>query len=142
MIECHIRYVRYPNRASAGTVCPCDDDTFDIYVNTLFSESDQKEWLEHEIRHLEDDHFYTDKPIGQIEAEARGEIPCLPSETEWLYDPWGFPLEPMPPHSSGTKTIICYKNLNAIVGPWKKAGVLEKMLSFARSHNTGKPGNE
>lgn len=134
MIDYHVRYVRYPNRGSAGTVFPCDDDSFDIYVNTQFSEADQQEWLIHEIRHLEDDHFYTDKPIGQIEAEARGEIPCYPSESEWLYDPFGLPLEPMPPHAAGQKVIVEYNSPNAIVDMWKKAGLFDDLIAQAKPH--------
>lgn len=73
-----IRPLRFPNRANKALVCVNDDGTFDIYVNTLFSEAEQMEAVKHELRHIEDEHFYVDIPIQQAERQADGESLMLP----------------------------------------------------------------
>ena len=65
-----VRLVELP-RTVNGVTLPNDDGTFDIYLNSLLTEDEQKTALEHEIEHIIQDHFYNDvKPIRQIEAEA------------------------------------------------------------------------
>lgn len=65
-----VRPIELP-RTVNGVTLPNDDGTFDIYLNSLLTEDEQKTALEHEIEHIIQDHFYNDvKPILQIEAEA------------------------------------------------------------------------
>ena len=65
-----VRLVELP-RTVNGVTLPNDDGTFDIYLNSLLTEDEQKTALEHEIEHIRQDHFYNDvKPLRQIEAEA------------------------------------------------------------------------
>ena len=65
-----VRLVELP-RTVNGVTLPNDDGTFDIYLNSLLTEDEQKTALEHEIEHIIQDHFYNDvKPLRQIEAEA------------------------------------------------------------------------
>lgn len=125
--ECYFRLAELPATVP-GVVCPNDDGTFEVYINSRLSDDAQAKARQHEIDHIRDEHFYSDKPIGQIEAEARGDIPCIPTPDEWLYDPYGLPLEPMPVHPPGTKVIPLYSSPNAILGPWKKAGLINEII--------------
>ncbi len=90
-----VRYLPFPNRSVKAATFPNDDGTFDVYVNSLYPESVQKEALEHELRHIERGHFYSDAPIEEKEAEADGlavpaprrEVPVFSSPEElaaWL----------------------------------------------------------
>lgn len=67
-----VRLVPFPPSVDGVTV-PNDDGTFDVYINASHCEAKQKEALDHEIRHIFEDHFYQDtKSIERLEAEARG----------------------------------------------------------------------
>lgn len=70
-IDYWVRRVEFPNMASESVVVSHGDGTFTIYINTLFCEERQQECLEHELRHLEAEHFYRDDmSIQQIERQA------------------------------------------------------------------------
>lgn len=59
--------------ASESVVVSHGDGTFTIYINTRFSQERQEERLQHEIKHLTDEHFYRDDlSIQQIEHQADG----------------------------------------------------------------------
>ncbi len=92
-----VRYLPFPNRSVKAATFPNDDGSFDVYVNTLYPEAAQREALEHELRHIQLGHFYSDAPIGEKEAEADGrtseapaprrEVPVFPDEASlaaWL----------------------------------------------------------
>ena len=56
-----------------GVSVPNDDGTFDIYLNGNLCEARQQECLQHEIKHIIDDHFYQEnKTVSQLEQEANG----------------------------------------------------------------------
>lgn len=69
--EYFVRYVELPLKVDGVTI-PNDDNTFDIYINALHSEQRRKECLQHELRHILRDHFYTEKPVAVCEVEAGG----------------------------------------------------------------------
>ena len=70
-----VRYVDFPVTVKGVTI-PNDDGTFDIYINSVLCEEQQRECLEHELCHICKDHFYTDvKPIREVEREASGNRP-------------------------------------------------------------------
>lgn len=72
-IDYWVRYVDFPNMASESVVASHGDGTFTIYINTLFSLERQLDRLEHELRHLEKEHFYRDElTIEQVEHQADG----------------------------------------------------------------------
>lgn len=72
-IDYWVRYVDFPNMASESVVASHGDGTFTIYINTLFSLERQLDRLEHELRHLEKEHFYRDElTIAQVEHQADG----------------------------------------------------------------------
>lgn len=80
MIDYNVRVVPFPNRAVPALVTPNDDGTFDIYINGLLTEEQQKEALRHEVEHLEKDHFYKEEPVACMEAEANhAPVPPLPA---------------------------------------------------------------
>lgn len=58
------------------------DGTFDIWLNTNVSEAKQLAGLRHELKHLEDNHFFRDDlTLAEKEAIAWGireKIPCPP----------------------------------------------------------------
>lgn len=89
-----VRLVELP-RTVNGVTLPNDDGTFDIYLNSLLTEDEQKTALEHEIEHIIQDHFYNDvKPIRQIEAEADKKTVEPPKEKQ--------------------KRIMCFTSLDAL----------------------------
>ena len=68
-----VRYVQFPNMASESVAASHGDGTFTIYINTLFPPERQEERLRHELRHLEQEHFYRDGlTIRQLERQADG----------------------------------------------------------------------
>jgi hypothetical protein len=78
-----VRYVEFPNMASPSLASSNGDGTFTILINTLFSEERQQEGLEHELRHLEAEHFYRDdRSIASVEQEAAGHPPLPDVFTE------------------------------------------------------------
>ena len=91
-----VRLVELP-RTVNGVTLPNDDGTFDIYLNSLLTEDEQKTALEHEIEHIIQDHFYNDvKPIRQIEAEADKK-----------------------PDEQPQKKIMCFTSLDALKRAWE-----------------------
>ena len=64
-----VRMIRLPSSVRAVTL-PNPDNTYDIYINQDLPEALQKAALEHELRHIRMDHFYDDRSVSMIEAEA------------------------------------------------------------------------
>ena len=71
-IDYFVRIVQFPNAANKGAVYLNDDGTYDIYLNSRFT--DLTEGYEHEVRHLLLNHFGQEKPIKHIEKEANNAI--------------------------------------------------------------------
>ena len=98
MNDYYVRVIGLP-RTVDGVTVPNGDGSFSIYINARLSERQQRETLEHELRHVERDHFYTDRDLRLVEQEAEhgsvnvvlrppeGRLPCFPSEAalaDWL----------------------------------------------------------
>lgn len=95
-----VRLVELP-RTVNGVTLPNDDGTFDIYLNRLLTDDEQKTALEHEIEHIIQDHFYNDvKPLRQIEAEAD--------------------KKPAEPPKEKQKRIVCFTSLDALKRAWER----------------------
>lgn len=74
----YVRYVKLPRKIDS-LVIPNDDGTFDIYINSEHTEERQKYWLEHELEHIRQDHFYLETVnIVNVEKQANGEKTELP----------------------------------------------------------------
>ena len=72
-VDYWVRLVEFPSMASSAVTVSNGDGTFTIYINTRFCPERQAEGLRHELRHLEDEHFYRDEyGICEIEAAANG----------------------------------------------------------------------
>lgn len=115
MIDYNVRVIPFPNRAVPALVTPNDDGTFDIYINGLLTESQQKEALRHELEHLERDHFYKDEPVVCLEAEAN--------------------LKPVPkivalPSPPPTKTIRLYKSMTHMEHYLNSIGALGTPIEY------------
>lgn len=73
-----VRYLPFPSRVGA-VVIPNDDGSFDIYISSQLTEEAQALRLEHELKHIREDHFYREIPVLVAEAEAQGRpAPVLP----------------------------------------------------------------
>lgn len=63
----HVREIPFPSYRVGGMVMPNDDGSFSVYINANLSQERKKEALDHELEHIEDDDFYNDKPIEEVE---------------------------------------------------------------------------
>lgn len=70
-VDFYVRLVDLPPSVS-GAVCPNEDGTFSIYINAKNTLKKQLETLDHEIRHIINDDFYSDLPIEVIESKQKG----------------------------------------------------------------------
>ena len=64
-----VRLIPLPEAVRAVTL-PNDDGTFDVYINSNLPELLQNRALDHELRHINMDHFYNEDPVTQNEEEA------------------------------------------------------------------------
>lgn len=71
-VDYFVHLVPFPPGRIDGAVMPNDDGTFSVYINANADEPHQRMALAHELEHIKQDHFYCDKPIEVIEAEADG----------------------------------------------------------------------
>ena len=71
-VDYWVRLVEFPSMASSAVTVSNGDGTFTIYINTRFCPERQAEGLRHELRHLEDEHFYRDE-YGICENRGGGE---------------------------------------------------------------------
>lgn len=71
-VDYFVHLVPFPPGRIDGAVMPNDDGTFSIYIDANADEPHQRTALAHELQHIEQDHFYVEKPISVIEAEADG----------------------------------------------------------------------
>lgn len=53
-----------------GVTLPNDDGSFDIYINSSLSPDQQQDALQHELCHIQKDHFYQERRVSLCEAEA------------------------------------------------------------------------
>ena len=69
MTDFYVRFVPFPLTVKGVTVVN-DDGTFDIYINSNLDEIQQEKALNHELKHIKKDHFYSVKDIKVVEKEA------------------------------------------------------------------------
>lgn len=65
----YVRMITLPDAVRAVTL-PNDDGTFDIYINAALPELLQNRALEHELRHIQFEHFYNEDSVTHNEQEA------------------------------------------------------------------------
>ena len=102
----YVRYIKFPYSINGCTV-PGNDGSFTIFINSLLSESIQREALRHELRHVSLDHFYSDEEIADIEAQARGEASSAHYvDKHWTTIPGTDPPEFIPLYEDPDDVII------------------------------------
>lgn len=72
MIDYYVRLVELPRRVEGVTV-PNNDGSFSVYINSMLSEPQRQHVLNHELEHIEKEHFYIDIPVERMERQADGE---------------------------------------------------------------------
>lgn len=72
MIDYYVRFVELPRRVEGVTV-PNNDGSFSVYINSLLTEPQRRRVLEHELEHIEKEHFYVDMSVSRMEKQADGE---------------------------------------------------------------------
>lgn len=50
-----------------GLVTPNDDGTFSVYINARNTADRQRQSFRHEVSHIENNDFYNEKPIEEVE---------------------------------------------------------------------------
>lgn len=104
-VDYWVRLVEFPSMASPAVTVSNGDGTFTIYINTRFSPERRAEGLRHELRHLENEHFYRDQyGVCELEAEANGLLTL--SEPE---------KAPQPAAGSGRRSIRLYADGGAVL---------------------------
>lgn len=58
-----------------GVIVVDNNGDYNIYINSNLSDEKKKETLDHELRHLQCDHHYTNVAISDAEAEANQPTP-------------------------------------------------------------------
>ena len=66
--EFSVRYIKLPQ--IPAVTLPNGDGTFDIYINSNLSYEQMAIALDHELAHIKYDHFYQERGIAEVEAEA------------------------------------------------------------------------
>lgn len=72
MADYALRFIELPIRVE-GVTLPNSEGGFDIYINSLLPEEKRRQVLEHELRHIEAEHFYLEMSVEQMERQAAGE---------------------------------------------------------------------
>ena len=91
MTDYYVRLVELPIRVEGVTV-PNSDGSFSMYINSLLSSERRDAALQHELEHIQREHFYLEMPVACMEQQANGKllnivlhppagkIACFPSE--------------------------------------------------------------
>lgn len=69
MNDIFIRGIQLPMTVKGVTVIDEESD-YNVYINTLLSESVQEQTAKHELKHIIKDHFYDNNPVIYNELEA------------------------------------------------------------------------
>ena len=69
MGDIFIRYVKLPASVKAFTMTDGNDD-YNVYVNSELNSIEQKKAIDHEIRHINGDHFYRETTVYTDENDA------------------------------------------------------------------------
>lgn len=81
-----VHVINFPGGVHAA-VAITGDDIYHVFINDALSVHQRRRALDHEIRHIDQNHLYNDiLPIGYMEKIARGESPQEWSSTVDLRD--------------------------------------------------------
>ena len=65
-----VRVIDLPDAIPAVTVLD-DNGDYNIYLNGRLSKDNYDEAVRHELRHINKEHFYKEKPVRECEDEAK-----------------------------------------------------------------------
>lgn len=65
----YVRFIELPPHIE-GVTLPNDDGTYDVYINSLLSETQQREAVHHEVNHINLNHFYEFKESLAVQELA------------------------------------------------------------------------
>ena len=124
-IDYWVRYREFPCTTIFAWAVSLGDGTFDIWLNTRVSEKKQLEGLRHDLKHLEDNHFFRDDlTLAQKEAIAWGATGFSKPETKEPEKP-ELPKQapaiatPVPPLPQQSEITTIGQLLKTVVG-WEK----------------------
>ena len=64
-----VRVVPFPVGAKPhGMVMPNDDGTFSVYLDARVTHERRRQSCDHEVAHISDGDFYSDRPIEEVES--------------------------------------------------------------------------
>lgn len=66
-----VRVIDLPDTIPAVTVLDENGD-YNVYLNGCLSKDSHDEAVRHELRHINKEHFYIEKPVRECEDEAKG----------------------------------------------------------------------
>ena len=70
MGDIYIRVIPFPTYQARGVVKEDCDGNYNIYVNSLLSDAQQKESAEHEIKHIKKKHLSREVSVEFAEMDA------------------------------------------------------------------------
>ena len=70
MEEIIVRVIDFGNCAADGLTIKDSDDNYNVYLNSRLSHEKQLQAFEHEMRHIRMGHFWSDRPVKELEIEA------------------------------------------------------------------------
>lgn len=71
MNDVFVRLLDFPCTDMKGAVRMDEDGNYNVYLNAKYTKEQQEITLLHEMAHIECGHLGSDRPIDEIEAEAR-----------------------------------------------------------------------
>lgn len=75
-----VRYVHGFAYSVKGIITPNDDGTISIYINADLSDEQKKAALQHELRHIQEEHLYNIDAVSINELHASGKVVNPPVE--------------------------------------------------------------
>lgn len=69
MTDVYVRLLPLPQTVSGVTVSN-GDDTYSVYINNRLCEAKRNAALDHELRHIKENHLYDLNPVWINEAEV------------------------------------------------------------------------
>ena len=69
MYDVFVRVLKLPKKVKGVTVTD-SDGAYCVFINSEISDKEQKQALEHELRHIKFQHFYNNLPVFVNEKES------------------------------------------------------------------------
>ena len=63
-------FIRLAKITTPGVTVLDEEGNYNVYINDRLSYEEQKEVLDHELKHIEGDHFYDTRSVEELEKEA------------------------------------------------------------------------